>query len=510
VIQADCQRKDKHGNGIVHPGDQAAAPPGRWVLTAAACGTLLAIGGCKPPAVTFPAAPIARTPTRVDYDVNGNGRADFFYFPNSEGRYDRIGYDRNGDGKPDQIVHLDAVNPRLARHLVIVLDGIPYDTVAEYYKAGNLRIFHAPTVVIAPYPSMTDQCLEDAFGYMPTEGMEARYYSRSRRQVVGGTGDYLSGRNEPFVQIISYRGPTLDDGLGYLWPCPLFHKEINEVKRVWDRRRHQEEVMYLVSTATVGTRLGRAGHLSVLCEVQRLINQVVYETGGLVKVTMFADHGQTQVPAKPARLKECLESKGWRLTDRPRGPKDVALVQYGLVTCAALNTPCPAALAKDLLTCPAVNLVSYSDCDKVIVRSRCGTATIQSTDGKRFRYAFTGTDPLCVGVKSGSVVDGRAVLNSSVAQHKEYPDAVYRLWRAHFALVENPPDVLVSLDSRYYNGAGGFGSLVDVASTHGGLTWRDSATFFMSSAARVPGPLRSEDIPCSVGKIFCRGFPAGR
>ena len=509
MTRAVCQRNDLHGNGIMRARDQRESAAKAWLTVPAALVMLLA-AGCRPAAVTFPASPIACSASRADYDVDGDGRADFFYFADATGRFDRIGYDRNFDGQPDQVVRLDAVDPRLARHLVIVLDGIPYDVLAEFYKQGNLRLFHPPAVVVPPYPSMTDQCLEDAFAYMPTEGAEAKYYSRSKRKVVGGTGDYLAGRNEPFVRIISYRGPTLHDAFGYLHPRPLFRKEINEVKRIWDRRQRQEEVMYLVSTATMGTRYSRSGHLEILGQTQRLINQVVYETGGMVKVTLFADHGQTQVAAEPACLDSLLRSKGWRLTERPRRPRDVALIQFGLVTCAALTTPSPADLATDLLTSQAVELASYADGDKVIVRGRCGCGTIQSTDGESFRYDFTGTDPLGLGIASGSTVDGRALLKSSVAQRLNYPDALYRLWRAHFALMENAPDVLVSLDDRFYCGSGKFGKLVNIASTHGGLNRANSATFFMTTAAPVPGPLRSEDIPGSLGTIFGRGFPYGR
>ena len=509
MTRAVYQRNDLCGNGIMRVKDSAASIMGPCAR-AVAIVLIVLVGGCKPPAVTFPDRPLVCSPGQVDYDVDGDGVADFFYLADSTGRFSRIGYDRNYDGKPDQVVHLDAVNPRLARHLVIVLDGIPYDTVAEFYAKGNLRMFHPPAVVIPPYPPMTDQCLEDAFGYMPTKGLEARYFSRSKRKVVGGTDDYLAGRNEPFVRIISYRGPPLDDAFGYMKPRPMFRKELNEIKRIWDRRERQEEVMYLVSTATVGTRLGREGHLLVLRECQRLINQVIYETGGMVKVTLFADHGQTEVAPQSACLGPMLTAKGWRITDQPRCRRDVAMIQFGLVTCIAMSTPSPAELATDLLTSQAVELVSYADCDKVIVRSRCGTGTIHSTDGKTFRYAFTGTDPLAVGVKSGSVVNGRAQLKSSVAQRHNYPDALYRLWRAHFALMENPPDVLVSLDDRYYCGSDRFGGFVCVASTHGGLNWRNSATFFMTTARCVPGPLRSEDIPDTIGTIFRRGFPYGR
>ncbi len=70
--------------------------------------------GCRASAVTFPAEPLARAGNRVDYDTDGDKRADFFCVRDDAGRIDRIGYDRDADGKPDQIVHLDAVRQRIA------------------------------------------------------------------------------------------------------------------------------------------------------------------------------------------------------------------------------------------------------------------------------------------------------------------------------------------------------------------------------------------------------------
>ena len=472
---------------------------------------LLATVGCRPPAVTFPAEPIARTASRCDYDTDGDGKADFFLLAEKTGRFDRIAYDRDGDGKPDHIIHLDAIDPRLARHLVIVLDGIPYDVLKAYYERGHLRVFHPPAVVISPYPVLTDLALEDAFGYMPCEGPEARYFRRSTNAKTGGTLDYLAGRNEPFARIIGYRAWPAYDAAAYFWPEPVFRKELNSAKRLWDHRRRQEEIVYFVSAAALGTRKGKAGQLHCLRQCERLINQVLFETGGLVKITLFADHGHTNTPCRPAKLDEFLRARNWRLTDRLKGDRDVAMIHFGLVTYAAFNTRRPARLVDDLLKSPAVELASYVEGDAVIVRTPDGgEAAIRSKDGKSFQYDTRRGDPLGLADLAKGKVTGRRLLHATVKARHEYPDALYRLWRAHFALTENAPDVIVSLDDHYYNGSQAFAGAVSMASTHGGLNWRNSATFFMTTAAAVAGPLRSEDIPAVMRKIFRRPFPLMR
>ena len=498
---------------VAEPGRSRAAKAGRrlrgWVLMAIPIISLL-LHGCRPPAVTFPAEAVARGAERADYDTDGDKVADFFCLYDQSGRIDRIGYDRDGDGKPDRLVHLDAIDPRLCRHLVLVLDGIPFDVVSEFYEGGHLRLFGPPVVVIPPYPVLTDLALEDAFGYMPASGYEARYYSRRKDKLVGGTGDYLAGKNEPFVRIIDYRAAPLNDALVYLAPGLMFRKELADAKRLWDRRKKMEMIAYFVSSAGLGSRLGKQGQLHALRQCERLILQVLFETGGLVKFTFFADHGQTNTPCKPAGLAKHLKEKGWKLVNRVRRDNDVAMVKFGLVTYASFNTRRPARLAEDLLEGQAVELVSYADGGAVVVRTRDGKATIRSTDGKTFEYKPIQGDPLKLsGLVRGSA-DGRSLLKATGDGSHDYPDALYRLWRAHFALAENPPDVLASLDDRYYNGSGFFAGAVKMASTHGGLNWRNSATFLMSTAGEIEGPLRSEDIPRVVGRLFGRRFPAGR
>ena len=481
-----------------------------WLLAlamfAAACSA-----GCKSPAVTFPAEPLTRTPTRAGYDTDNDGRADFFLLADEAGgRFTRIGYDRSGDGQPDHIVRLDSISRQRGRHLVLVLDGIPFDVAAEFRAAGHLRIFDKPVELISPYPVMTDLSLEDVFGYIPCKGVEARYYSRRQRRIVGGTDEYLAGKNEPFTKIVSYRTDPFNDGLAYLYPRDMFEKELNDAKRLWDQRAEDEAVIYIVSAAAMGSRKGKEGQLYVLKRCEQLIYQILFETGGLVKVTFLADHGQTNVPCEKADLAGHLRAKGWKITPAVRGEKDVAMPDFGLVTFALLNTRQPAAVATDLLSHEAVTLASYVEGETVIVRTADAKATIESADGKTFEYKTITGDPLKLGDLAKGKVDGRAILKATSASGHVYPDALYRLWRAHFAEVENPPDVIVDLADQYYNGSGSFGGSVKMLSTHGSLNRASTTTFFMTTAGKVTGPLRSEDVPGVIGGFYGRAFPYGR
>jgi hypothetical protein len=155
-------------------------------------------------------------------------------------------------------------------------------------------------------------------------------------------------------------------------------------------------------------------------------------------------------------------------------------------------------------------LVSWIDGDGVVVADPAGgQATIRSSDGVKFQYKRLSGDPLKLG-DLPDLIDGRENLEATSDGKCEFPDPLYRLWRAHFGIAQNTADVLVSLDDGYYNGAGGFAGAVKMASTHGGLNFKNSATFIMSSAGPIPGPLRSGDIPAELSKLLGRPFPRGK
>ncbi len=488
-------------------------PPLLGVL-ACALGPL---AGCQKP-VFFPASPLeaAQAPSLVSsYDTDGDGRADYFAHHDPNGRVDRIAYDRTGDGRPDETVDLDALALDRCRHLVIVVDGIGYDLLKQFYDAGHLRLCHPPSRVIAPYPTLTDVCFEDFFAYVPCQGFEAKYYDHKAGRVVGGSGAYLRGDNTPYNRLLHYRANLIWDAIGYVLPWQVFGKEINDSKRVFDRRRTQEVRAYYVSSAGVGTKRGAGGHRDCLRKIEQLVNQVVWETRGLVKVTLLADHGHSYTPAKRAPIEEHLKRRGWRLTERLKGKRDVAYIRFGLETYASFATKSPSELSADLVECEGVELASHAANDAVLLRCpQDGRAVIRERSG-RFRYEPTGGDPLKLKPVLAKLTPDRDgyydadELLRATATHV-YPAPLQRLWRAHFALVENPADVIVSLADEYFSGSRTFSKFAKVASTHGSLNYRNSATFILSSIGPLPPVMRSRDVPRHMKALTGRDWPAAK
>jgi len=478
--------------------------------------------GCAKP-VHFPREPL-KMPARGDafrsFDTDGDGQADFFTYAAADGRVNRIGYDRDHDGEAEKVVPLDAIPAADCRHLVMILDGVGYELVREYYEQGHLRLFHPPSLVIAPYPTLTDPCLEDIFGYVPVAGFEAVYFDHDKNRVAGGSRDYLTGTNQPYNRLLQYRANLIWDALGYLFPWEVYGKELNDAKRGWDKRGSHEFAAYFVSSAGVGTRMGGHGHRMCLREAERLVRQVVQETQGLVKVTLLADHGHSYTQGQRAPIAAHLKQRGWRLRSTLRGPDDVVYIRFGLETYASFATRRPAALAGDLVGCEGVELASYVADEKrpdeavTVLDANGGRATVLRRGG-RYAYRIEAGDPLklrdvlsdLAGDEAG-FYDADALL-AATARHT-YPAPLQRLWRAHFALVENPPDVIVSLANGYFSGSGFFAGGVDVASTHGSLNYDNSATFIMSTAGPLPEVLRSGDVPAAMEKLLGRPWPLGR
>jgi hypothetical protein len=187
--------------------------------------------------------------------------------------------------------------------------------------------------------------LEDVFNYSPCAGYEAQYFDRQANQVVGGAGSYLTGADEPYARFFRYRASILWDAISYVQPWAVFRKEINDALKGFERGGCQEFIAYFVSSAGVGTQDGAVGQKRCLERTERMINQVLWRTHGMVKITLTADHGHSYTPSTLAPMAKYLEKKGWRLRDHLNGERDVVWIRFGLVTYASLDTRRPAALA---------------------------------------------------------------------------------------------------------------------------------------------------------------------
>jgi len=480
-----------------------------------------ALAGCAS-GIFFPASPLSRGDTprglQAAYDTDSDGKTDYFTYADAAGRVTVIAYDYSNDGQPDSFVNLDAQPTDRCRHFFIILDGVSYDLVKEYYDAGHFRMFHPPSRVVAPFPSMTDLGVQDLLGDMPSLSMEANYYDRRRGAGTNGAWDYLMEKNAPARRLFAYRVPSLFDVLSYFTPWQVFKHEIGEAKKALDRRDRQDVLAYSVGSAGMGTGNSREGHVRCLELVERMVNQITWESRGTVKFTIVSDHGHTYTKPKRFTPAGVLEKKGWRSRPRVKSGGDYVQIEFGDVTCAAFYAQDAARLAADLATVDGADLAVYSRDEKVFVVSRRGNAVITENKG-RFKYEPDGGDPLLLNeiiaelkaagkADENGFIDDRALLEATAGH--VYPDPLRRLWRAFHGLVENVPDVIVSLEDDYYAGSGNFAFLVKLNSTHGSLNSRNSLAFAMTTVGPLPPTMRSEDISKNLSALLDRPFPPGK
>ena len=474
----------------------------------------VALTGCGHPRATFEpvAAPGDSLPGAEFYDTDSDGQADLVFEPDHAGRLVVMSDLRDSQGPPRQFP-LDVLPGHVSRHLVIILDGVGYDVLAEYYRSGGLRLFHPPSRVIAPYPTLTDLCLEDLLDYIPCLGFEAEYYDRSLGQVVGGARAYLRGLNQPYNALLDYRSNLLLDAVGYVKPWWVFRRELGNLKRTFDRRNSRQVIGYVVSSAGISTDGGAAAQRQMLKQVDLLTKQLTFQTGGLVDITLLADHGHSYTPGKRIELEDFLRKRGWRLTESLREPNDVAYIRFGLETYASFACDRPARLAVDLVEADGVELASYAAGRSVeVLSAQGGRATIERRDGL-YRYVPADGDPLEIAGALAALPGGlegwhEADALLAATANLKYPAPLQRLWRAHFALVENPPDVIISLADGWYSGSRSLDRFVDVASTHGSLNRTNSTTFILSTTGPLPPLLRSSDVAKALSALLGEPFPA--
>ena len=502
-------------------------------LGAAAAGlALLALvaAGCGP-SLRWPAVFLSESDSTAghvaSYDTNGDKKADYFTFLGARGRTVRIAYDQTMQkGEPDSFVDLDAIAPTEARHVVIILDGIGYETVEEFRKEGRLRLFHPPTRVISTYPAMTDLALADAFQSVPVIGFEAVHFDHQANRMAGGDADYLNLKNEDWARRLDYRAGLLTDPLAYLYPSAIFKQELADVEKMFDQHDRSVLVAYLVATAGLVTREGRAGQIKILDAVDRLCEDLVRRTRGLVKITLLSDHGHTLTRCERIDFRRFLAEKGWRVADRLEKPRDTVPIEYGLVTYASFATRDRAGLAADLLKHPGVDLVTYCEGNRVVVEKPDAKAYIEQR-GDAYRYVAEKGDPLELlpiieKTKAGSA-GGAPMFDAggfaadrtwlALTHDHTYPDPLDRLWRAFHNVAEHVPDVVADLKEGYCAGlASRAGWLPYVASTHGDLKRKSSTAFILSTAGVPPLPegrpwLRSRDLPPVLEALTGRPWP---
>lgn len=484
-------------------------------------GTLVVLGG--------PAAwkihtwgqpvPVAYRRVAVTPANPGGGRSFAYVHLDARGQPgDRVvAVDTDGDGTVDQVLTEGGApasfarpqaNDPEARWLILCLDGVPYQEMLALWEEGYFREFFRPTPLISPFPSDSESALTDLFHAGPVPGYEHRYFDRTANRLAGGALTTFTGKNIPYLKLLDYDMPGYFKGVTYLLPHKSYRADLGRLRKRFLASREKVFLAHIASSDSLYHILPKEEMRRLLTEVDSLLRELYFDAGGKLRITLFSDHGNSLVESRPVPLKQFLESRGWRLTDRLEEPRDVVVPAYGLVGFIAVYClqESKAELGGYLMQMEGVDLV-VSDFPKefphsVLIEGPSGSGWIRwEADASAFSYGyepFLGEgDPLGLkpilsqGNKSFPWRDNEFF--AATAGHR-YPDVGYRLWQWATNHVENRADILVSLKPGYYYGSGTFQRFVTIYSTHGALDAAQSLGFAMSTDGPLKGPIRSKDL----------------
>ena len=458
-----------------------------------------------------------------------------------------VALDADNDGAVDQVLTeggapasfaRPAADDPDARWLVLCLDGVPYQEMLTLWEEGYFREFFRPAPLISPFPSDSESALTDVFHAGPVPGYEHRYFDRAANRLAGGALTTLTGKNIPYLELLDYDMPGYFKGVTYLLPHKSYRADLGRLRQRFLASDEKVFLAHLASSDSLYHILPKEEMRGLLTEVDSLLRELYFDSGGKLRITLFSDHGNSLVESHPVPLKQFLESKGWRLHYRiedwhslqPSG--DVVVPAYGLVGFLAVycERGATAKLAADLVQMEGVDVVIRRDTNidpdlppavaevfrnSVLIESSRGRArVVWKPDASGFGYESIIGDPLElstivplpsiifdeIGVRTGRISSQRedpwrkdADFFTATAGHR-YPDAGYRLWQWATNHVANRADILVSLKPGYYYGSGTFQRFVTLYSTHGALDAAQSLGFAMSTDGPLKGLIRSKDL----------------
>jgi len=474
------------------------------------CLVIATVCGCAgAPPKMFPVAPmqselLSGGDVERFYDTDADGRADAMEVLDPSGLIATIGKDIDGDGRFECNIDLRQTISDQCRDLLIILDSVPFHLVRDLWQQGRFRLFHPPGRVIAPFPVMTDVSLAEFFGVSPCPGLESAYFDGER--LTSGYNVYAGDGNVPWHRFTDYHLCPVAHVLAYGDPHAWANHELRRIAETYREIDKPLTVGYVVGTSGVGAKFGRSGHLEALLRVDRFCQQLVHDTGGKVRITLMSDHGHNLVRSNRMPLTEKLGEMGYHVSTTLKRPNDVVVPEFGIVTYAAIHTRQAEKVARDVLRIEGVEFTAYCvDPNEVVALGHGGRVRI-SRAGDDYRYQTEDGDPLRL-VPILDALDGGAsaahaddILFEATNAH-DYPDVIHQLWRAFHGLVQNAPDVLVSVKDGYHCGSKLISGMLPLAAAHGSLRASSVTGFVMSMAGPVPEVTRMVNLRSELTKL---------
>jgi hypothetical protein len=437
--------------------------------------------------------------------------------------------DENGDGTWDAFTTPEGSFLRPTRSpkrwLVVCLDGVPFSVIQDLWESGHFRELFRPSATVSTFPSDTELALTTAMHAAPVPGYEHHYFDRDANRMRGGGWVTMTGYHIPYIRMFDYDPPGWSKVAPYVRMQKSYDADLGRFRAAFLGSRSKVFFAHITaSDAFLHARTAREATPSLI-EFDDVLRDLYLNAHGELGILVFSDHGNTQVPERPAPLAKFLQGYGWRVRDTVQASRDVAIPPYGLVGFAAVY--CRPESVETL----AEQLRGVEGADLIVSRGRdANSATIReagsiaiarlqwTVDGRWYRYSPEGGDPLKLAdivnhlrasgkAESDGFVSDADLFNATSTSY--FPDAAARI--RHWARgggIRNPSDIMVSFRPGYFYGEGAFEHIVTLAGTHGGMERSASlgfamATFPLPRANRIedliPIDLRNRSISTGIG-----------
>ena len=493
---------------------------------------LAALGGCGGP--SWPRAPqVVRgdpaAPRAALWQPEGEGNGRYLQLYR-QGVKRSFYIDQDNDGLFELLVDVDELDPAQVRWVFIYLDGVPYRQFRELYDEGHFRLFHPPAKMISTFPSITDIAFSTMYNIPGTSCYESVVYDRVRNDVRDGLEVYLGGRNELWASLVDYRQHRWLDAVGYIMPRFSGRREFGRMfgraaDILAERPEQQVVVIYTMATDAINHTGQWHQARTMLLELERYIEELVYRQRGRLGVLLLSDHGNNFVQrCRRVDVQGAVERAGLnaRFNRGFRRPGDVVVLRYGLVSLVEAYCQSEAdrqKLLEALVATEGIEHVMWRVGENVRVAGLGGVAEIArrvepSGRGAEeyFSYRRIQGDPL----ELQGLLDGLAArrfagdaqayyaaeeLLLATAGHV-WPDPLWRIWHG---LSDHPvvvPDVVASMALGWYYGDTTLEQFSEINGTHGGLRDADTNTFFTTNLFAPPAVMRTAEVPAIINRHF--------
>ena len=384
---------------------------------------------------------------------------------------------------------------------------------------GRFRMFHPPSYMISPFPSLTNVAMSEILkpeGAEAAAGYEDNYFDVEKNKMRGGILDRLRSKRfirGTFRELFDYHPSALKSGLGYAAPPLTTYAEAwSDLVRLRQKARETRRSVFFAYNGATDSLAHLGGGRMLRSLIRRLdesIKEIVRDSRGPVVVTLFSDHGNDFRKYKRVNLKSPLRRAGFRLEGRIKDERSVVFPQFGLVGSAVLFTKeaNERHLAEAAGRAEGVDFATYEQGGVVYIVGEHGEATIERRRDL-YRYKIMKGDPLALAPAVRRLsAQGKVDVDGFIADADWFaatrdavrPDAVRRIFDGASGAVGNRANVIVNFRDGFYTGSSFMDVFAGLRATHGNLWREQSYGFVMSTGRELPLYVRARDVWEAIG-----------